>query len=123
MIPHAPQDNPSLRLPGSDLVCKGIDDLKQSQGTQEAFLVALAATRLSDLGVSLPEQAFLIRRPDIALYDAVCEAGGGHSQYNALVRRLTSFMRAYAKVSLSQRAETDLYFEHPPYYALDVALR
>lgn len=99
MIPHTSQDSPHRHLPGSDLVSKGIDDLEQGRGTQEAFLVALAATRLNDLGVSVPERAFLTGRPDIALYEAVCEAGGGHSQYNALLRRLTSFIQAYTKVS------------------------
>lgn len=86
-------------LPGADLVAKGIEALRRGQRTQEAFLVAVAATRLAALGVRIPQVAFAIKTPNLTLYDAVCEAGGGHSQYNALLRRLTSFIHAYASFS------------------------
>ncbi len=42
--------------------------------------------------------AAAIENPNLALYAAVCEAGGGHSHYNALLRRLVSFMRAAEQV-------------------------
>ena len=56
--------------------------------------MALAPTRLRELGLNIPKAADAIAEPNLALYAAVCEAGGGHSEYNALQRRLFSFARA-----------------------------
>lgn len=81
-------------LPGADLVAAGIAALERGEHTIEALLVALAPTRLRGLGLEIPRAADAIEEPNLALYSAVCEAGGGHSQYNALQRRLTSFIRA-----------------------------
>ena len=86
-------------LPGANLIAKGMASLadqpgKRGEHTVEALLVALAADRLRDLGLKVPPAADRIREPNIALYAAVCEAGGGHFEYNALLGRLTSFADA-----------------------------
>ena len=85
-------------LPGADLVVSGIAALEHGERTTEALLVAVAATRLQRIGLDIPKAAAAIENPNLALYAAVCEAGGGHSHYNALLRRLVSFMRAAEQV-------------------------
>jgi len=80
-------------LPGHDLVRDGMADLARGRETTAALLVAMAAPRLRALGVDVPEGGG--DRPSHRLYDLLSERGNGaHSQYNALVRRVTSFARA-----------------------------
>jgi hypothetical protein len=80
-------------LPGHDLVSDGLSDLADGRETTPALLVAMAAPRLRALGVDVPEGGG--DRPSHRLYDLLAERGdGAHSQYNALVGRLTSFARA-----------------------------
>ncbi len=83
-------------LPGSDLVAKGIDDLRGGELTVEALLVAVGAPRLRSIGLEIPAMPALSASPELALYAAVCDSGAGdaHSRYNALIRRLVSFERA-----------------------------
>jgi hypothetical protein len=81
------------RLPGGDLVARGLEDLARSRETEEALLVSIAAPRLRSLG--LPVAAPL---PDAEhrLYERLAEEDpdSAHSRYNALLRRLTSFESA-----------------------------
>jgi hypothetical protein len=86
-------------LPGSEIVEKGLKDLTRGEETVESLLVSSASTRLRDLGVMVPEKTFL--DPDIRLY-ALLDAewgDGAHSKYNALRRRLVSYLRARACAS------------------------
>jgi hypothetical protein len=81
------------RLPGGDLVAKGLEDLVGSRVTIEALLVSIAAPRLRDLGVlDLPPL------PDSGhrLYEllALEDTDSAHSRYDALLRRLTGFESA-----------------------------
>jgi len=85
-------------LPGAGLITDGIAALKRGERTQEALLVAIASTRLKEIGLDVPDAASRIKNPNLALYAAVCRGGGGHSQYNALLRRLTSFIRTATQV-------------------------
>lgn len=80
------------------MITAGIAALKRGERTQEALLVAVASTRLKEIGLDVPAAASRIKTPNLALYAAVREGGGGHSQYNALLRRLTSFMRSATQV-------------------------
>jgi len=84
------------RLPGADLVAAGIHDLQHGEFTIEALLVAIGATRLRGCGLRIPDAAGCVKRPELALYDAICanEPANAHSRYNALVRRLVSFEQA-----------------------------
>ena len=64
-------------LPGGDLVAAGIAALERGEHTIETLLVALAPTRLREFGLEIPKAADAIKEPNLALYSAVCEAGGG----------------------------------------------
>jgi hypothetical protein len=86
-------------LPGADLVGAGLTDLASGRESVESLLVALAATRLRRLGYPVPEAPSATDRPELRLY-ALLEAEVGparaHGRYNALRRRLASFLRAAA---------------------------
>ena len=79
--------------PGADLVERGIDDLKHDRDSIEALLVSIGAPRLAVAGIAVPTP---IPSPEHKLYARLVEqkAGGAHSAYNALIRRLVSFERA-----------------------------
>ena len=87
------QDIP-FDLPGADLVAAGIAALRRGERTREALLVAVTPSRLRELGLNIPAPADAIEEPNLALYAAVCDAGGGYSDYNALIQRLVSFAQA-----------------------------
>jgi hypothetical protein len=81
------------RLPGEDLVRKGIADLRRGVESVEALLVSIGAPRLEGLGFEVPPP---IRSPELRLYELLVmnDPDSAHSRYNALVRRLVSFERA-----------------------------
>jgi hypothetical protein len=85
------------RLPGHELVSRGIDDLRNGVESVESLLVSIGAPRLRRIGLRI-DDAF--PSPERRLYDLLSEAHGdaAHSRYNALVRRLVSFERAAAAV-------------------------
>ena len=80
-------------LPGEEIVRAGVRDLEAGRESIEAFLVSIAATRLTDLGVPITAP---IPSPELRLYERLREedGDGAHSRYNALIRRLVSFERA-----------------------------
>jgi hypothetical protein len=82
------------RLPGADLVIRGIEDLAAGMLTEEALLVAAAAPRLRSAGVAVAPA--VVEAPLHRLYEllAASDAAGAHSRYNALVGRMVSFARA-----------------------------
>ena len=82
------------RLPGAELVGDGIAALERGEQTVEALLVSLAAARLRDIGLNIPQAADHVAEPNLALYEAVRYAGGDHFDYNALLGRLSSFADA-----------------------------
>ncbi len=81
------------RLPGGDLVKKGLGDLERGDETVESLLVSIAATRLRAGGLAVEKPL-----PDAAhrLYAALARSDpdSAHSRYNALLRRLVSFESA-----------------------------
>jgi hypothetical protein len=81
-------------LPAHDLISTGILDLQNERETIPAFLVAIGAPKLRNLGISLP--ATLPANPEHRLYDLLALKGSdsAHSRYNALIRKLVSFQRA-----------------------------
>ncbi len=81
------------RLPGGDLVAKGVDDLAASAVTVEALLVSIAASRLRSLGLVVVAP---IADPEHRLYERLAseDSDSAHSRYNALLRRLTAFESA-----------------------------
>ena len=81
------------RLPGGDLVAKGLEDLAHSHETVEALLVSIAAPRLRNLGLPV---AAPLSDPEHRLYARLAQedSDSAHSRYNALLRRLASFASA-----------------------------
>ena len=84
-------------LPGADLVSAGLRDLALGRSTAEAALVSMATSRLRELGIRIPGRP--VPDPADRLYELVEKQVGeasAHSRYNALRRRLASFMRSQA---------------------------
>jgi hypothetical protein len=81
------------RLPGEDLVQRGLDDLAAGVESVESLLVSIGAPRLMGLGVAV-ENPF--PSPEHRLYALLSaeESTSAHSRYNALIRRLVSYERA-----------------------------
>ena len=86
------------RLPGEELVRKGLSDLKHGDESVEALLVSIGAPRLESLGYRVPPP---YPAPEHRLYALLAaeDSDSAHSRYNALVRRLVSFERAAACAS------------------------
>jgi len=80
------------RLPGAELVERGIGDLARGEESTESLLVSIGARRLETIGHTL---ATPIPSPEHRLYGrlAVEDADAAHSRYNALIRRLVSYER------------------------------
>lgn len=80
-------------LPGEDLVCKGLSDLRAGVETAESLLAQIGGPRLRRLGFDIPPRE---RSPEMALWQllAADNVDSAHSRYNALIRRLVSFERA-----------------------------
>lgn len=79
-------------LPGWDLVRAGLADLGVGRYTIAASLVASASVRLRELGLDVPASS---GGGSTRLYELlVAEVGvaRAHSRYNALRRRLSSFL-------------------------------
>lgn len=84
---------PFADLPGADLVDHGIRDLDAGRRTVEAFLVSRATVRLRACGITVTEPLPDADRELYRLLDRR-DGSGAHSAYNALTRRLVSFMHA-----------------------------
>jgi hypothetical protein len=82
-------------IPGESLITEGIADLRAGRDTPAALLVSIGAPRLAQLGIEVPHP---LSTPEHRLYAELSRLWGNaaHSRYNALVRRLVSFERAYA---------------------------
>jgi hypothetical protein len=87
----------AVALPGADLVATGMADLAAGHETVEGLLVLQASDRLRRLGYDVPAVPF--DRPEARMY-ALIEAELGprraHGRYNALRRRMDSFIRSSA---------------------------
>jgi hypothetical protein len=86
-------------LPGRELILAGLDDLRSGRETVEAMLVATGAPRLRACGIDVPGGDRL--DSGLRMYTLLGErdAAGAYGTYNALRRRLSSFL-----VSLEQHA-------------------
>jgi len=82
-------------LPGADLVHKGCEDLDRGIESVESLLVSIAAERLRQFDVRVPEA---LPEPELRLYSMLSKrhGDGAHARYNSLLRRLVSFQRAIA---------------------------
>jgi hypothetical protein len=84
------------RLPGGEIVARGLADLAASRDTTDAAAVAMASTRLRDAGVPVPELAERVEPAAHHLYALLARehGDGAHAHYNAIVRRIVSFAQA-----------------------------
>jgi hypothetical protein len=87
------------RLPGMELVRRGLADVAAGRESVEGMLVRSATAKLAAVGINVPGG----RLDDATsrLYALVVEQvgeGRAHSRYNALRRRLSSFVRASERV-------------------------
>lgn len=82
-------------VPGADFVDEGLSDLRAGRETVASLLVSIGAPRLRQLGLDLPAPFV---GPEHRLYERLSLSGAAtaHSRYNALLRRLVSFERAFA---------------------------
>ncbi len=81
-------------LPGSDRIERGLRDLGHGRRSTDALLVAVAAQRLKELGLRVPESEALPEEPDLALYESLRghASGDPYFRYNALRQELDSFI-------------------------------
>lgn len=95
----SPRSAPELHnLPGGDLLSAGLDDLRRGVETVPALLAQIAAPRLRQLSIDVPPIPRSASLPEHRLYELLAREHGdnAHSRYNALIRRLVSFTRAFA---------------------------
>lgn len=107
---EAPQipANAIRRLPGAELVMRGIADWNANRITPEACLAAIALPRLERIGL-LPENSpppgFESERELYRLLRAQAAPGDDpYTRYNSLLRELVSFERALDH--LTEKAES-----------------
>lgn len=83
-------------LPGAEIVLKGIEDIARGADTAEAAAVAMAATRLREVGIDVPEGGDDSEPAAHHLYALLAGQYGdeAHSRFNAISRRIDSFARA-----------------------------
>lgn len=91
----SPMAHPADRLPGSELVDAGLEDLRAGRETTSAALVRMARPRLRDLGLDVPDTED-DKPAGHALYELLAteDRATAHSRYNALVSRMVSYARA-----------------------------
>ena len=85
-----------LEFPGGDLVAKGLVDLQAGNESVEALLVLVGRPRLRGLGFDVPERGGEPAEHRLYRLLAATDPDSAHSRYNALIRRLVSFERAFA---------------------------
>jgi hypothetical protein len=93
--PRGSQDDRFAELPGWELVATGLRDIAAGRDSVEAALVTIASVRLARLGIEVPVSERSSSTDE--LYRSVAADVGAeraHGRYNALRRRLASFLRA-----------------------------
>jgi hypothetical protein len=83
-----------LKIPGSDIVAKGLEDIRSQRITAYSLLLQVAAPRLRRLDIEIPNLPGIKNPEDVPyehqLYDLI-KNDGGHGLYNALCSRIASF--------------------------------
>lgn len=82
-------------LPGAEIIEAGLTDLARGVESVDALLVAIGAPHLRQLGIAVPAGP---QHPEHRLYALLArdDQDSAHARYNALIRRLISYERAYA---------------------------
>lgn len=81
-------------LPGEALIRQGLQDLAAGKQSNESLLVLIGGPRLRLLNIPVPKSEN--GNADRLLYNSLSLRHGNeaHSQYNSLIRQLSSFARA-----------------------------
>lgn len=92
-------------LPGAEIILPGLRDLSHGEcNTIGALLVAIASTRLSKAGLSIPQDNLALE-PELTLYALLQEERDDpYFYYNALLSRLNSFCDALELSTISVAA-------------------
>ena len=92
-------------LPGADLIVAGLADLQTGRLTRASLLVAVAGSRLHQLGLPVPSVEPESSGYELTLYRLLCEDGDAdpYSRYGALLRELTSFVHALERRVFSRQ--------------------
>jgi len=88
-------------LPASDLIEAGMRVLREQREIIASLLVSIGAPNLHSLGLDVPQTSKAFdSSPEHRLYDllAIDDSDSAHSRYNALMRKLVSFERAFTCV-------------------------
>lgn len=82
-------------LPGAELILPGLEDLQNGKNdTVGALLIAIALTRLTNAGLTIPKTP-LAAEPELTLYAHLKnERTDAYPYYNALLASLVSFCNA-----------------------------
>lgn len=82
-------------LPGAELILPGLKDLRSGKNhTVGALLIAIALTRLTNAGLTIPRTP-LATEPELTLYAQLKrDHSDAYPYYNALLARLVSFCNA-----------------------------
>jgi hypothetical protein len=83
-------------LPGGELILQGLSDARAGLETTDALLVEIAAPRLRQAGLAVPEFGPQPIDAEIRLYRLLGRQFGrdAYGQYNSMLRRLSSLSRA-----------------------------
>jgi hypothetical protein len=96
VLASLPMDSMFLRsFPAGEWVQRGLDDLAKGEESEAALLVQIAAPRLRRLGFVIADTDSEPAEHRLYARLAISEPDSAHSRYNALIRRLVSFERAF----------------------------
>lgn len=90
-LPHTINPN----LPGSEIVVKGMSDLGRNLVTIESLALLICRPEMLRIGIYFPDMSSISRPRELELYTLIENESGrdSHTRYNAILRRLVSFIR------------------------------
>lgn len=91
----------AMSLPGGEILTQGLDDIRNSRKTANAYLILIGSPRLQSYGILIPKNENFSGTPEHQFYELLENENPAraHSQYNAFIRRLVSLERALALLS------------------------
>ena len=93
------EDRALETLPGAEIVLAGIADLKEGRVSTDALAVQSAAPRLRSLGLEARSAEGEVPAAHQLYLELQREMGdAAHSRYNAILRRVSKFIRAAERV-------------------------
>ncbi|NOY92606.1 MAG: hypothetical protein GXP55_15550 [Deltaproteobacteria bacterium] len=87
-------EHPLRGLPGAERALRGLADARDGIWSAEALVIAMAPTRLRQLGLEVPHD--LPSDAELALYAQLARDGVAdpYARYNALLREFDSFLES-----------------------------